>query len=167
MTLEAISVDQNLQIMTNTNHSKTRVANMNHPVMKMCEITCLLFFVNERKLNVCLQKLIQSWVSNITIEGQLLAFRGWCPFRMCIPNKPAKSWIKIIMIYDSGPKYMVDAGPISGANGNITRDNWYSFVNHQKKLARNPSANAFHKRSSCWQCQILFRQTKSTALVCS
>ena len=29
---------------------------------------------------------------NLTVDEQLLAFRGRCPFKIYIPNKPAKSW---------------------------------------------------------------------------
>ena len=52
--------------------------------------------------------------SFITIDEQLLAFRGRSPFRMFIPNKPPKYGIKIIMACDSGTKYMVDASPYLG-----------------------------------------------------
>ena len=52
--------------------------------------------------------------SFITIDKQLLAFRGRCPFRMFIPNKPATYGIKIVMACDSGTKYMVDASPYLG-----------------------------------------------------
>jgi len=52
--------------------------------------------------------------SYITIDEQLLAFRGRCPFRMYIPTKPAKYGIKIVMVCDAGTKYMVDASPYIG-----------------------------------------------------
>ncbi|XP_072388744.1 uncharacterized protein [Diabrotica undecimpunctata] len=47
--------------------------------------------------------------SYLTIDEQLLAFRGRCPFRMYIPNKPAKYGLKIVMLCDVGTKYMFDA----------------------------------------------------------
>lgn len=47
----------------------------------------------------------------VTIDEQLLGFRGRCPFRMYIPNKPNKYGLKIVMTCDSGTRYMVDAMP--------------------------------------------------------
>ncbi|GBP02746.1 PiggyBac transposable element-derived protein 4 [Eumeta japonica] len=47
----------------------------------------------------------------LTVDEQLLAFRGKCSFKMYIPNKPAKYGIKKVMLCDSGTKYMVDAIP--------------------------------------------------------
>lgn len=38
---------------------------------------------------------------NITVDEQLLGFRGRCPFRMCIPNKPAKYGIKLVLANDA------------------------------------------------------------------
>ncbi|CAG4952254.1 unnamed protein product [Colias eurytheme] len=49
--------------------------------------------------------------SHVTVDEQLLGFRGRCPFRMYIPNKPSKYGIKIPMICDSSTKYMFDAIP--------------------------------------------------------
>ncbi|GBP57547.1 hypothetical protein EVAR_40075_1 [Eumeta japonica] len=46
--------------------------------------------------------------TNVTIDEQLLAFRGRCKFRMYIPKKPAKYGVKLEMICDSGTKYMID-----------------------------------------------------------
>lgn len=40
----------------------------------------------------------------VTIDEQLLGFRGRCPFRMYIPNKPNKYGIKIVMTCDSATK---------------------------------------------------------------
>ncbi|CAG4990278.1 unnamed protein product [Colias eurytheme] len=47
----------------------------------------------------------------VTIDEQLLGFRGRCPFRMYIPNKPNKYGIKIVMTCDSATRYMIDAMP--------------------------------------------------------
>lgn len=100
--------------------------------------------------------------SYVTIDEQLLAFRGRCPFRMYIPNKPAKYGIKIVMVCDAGTKYMIDASPYvgkktittnmplaehyvksltsstSGANRNITMDNWFSSVKLADDLLEEP-----------------------------
>lgn len=50
----------------------------------------------------------------LTIDEQLLAFRGRCGFRMYLPNKPAKYGLKIVMVCDSSTKYMIDASPYLG-----------------------------------------------------
>lgn len=56
--------------------------------------------------------------TNVTIDEQLLGFRGRCKFRMYIPNKPAKYGIKIVMMCDSGTYYMIDAMPYMGKGTN-------------------------------------------------
>ncbi|XP_053945946.1 piggyBac transposable element-derived protein 4-like [Anastrepha ludens] len=56
----------------------------------------------------------------LTVDEQLLAFRGKCSFKMYIPNKPAKYGIKMVMLCDSGTKYMVDAIPYLGKHSNNT-----------------------------------------------
>lgn len=90
--------------------------------------------------------------SYITIDEQLLAFRGRCKFRMYIPNKPAKYGIKIVMICDTSSKFMINAMPylgkgttprnipqaqffvkeltqcVYGSNRNVTTDNWFTSV---------------------------------------
>ncbi|XP_066942634.1 piggyBac transposable element-derived protein 4-like [Macrobrachium rosenbergii] len=38
---------------------------------------------------------------HLTVDEQLLAFRGRCSFRMFIPNKPAKYGIKLVMACDA------------------------------------------------------------------
>lgn len=48
---------------------------------------------------------------NLTIDDQLLPFRGKCPFRMYIPTKPAKCGIKIFMVNDVKSKYMLKGIP--------------------------------------------------------
>lgn len=89
-----------------------------------------------------------------TVDEQLVAFRGKCPFRQYIPSKPAKYGVKILTLCDSttwytlsmevyvgtqpdGP-YLVSnsakdvvmrlAKPIAGTNRNITADNWFCSV---------------------------------------
>lgn len=91
---------------------------------------------------------------NLTVDEQLLGFRGKCPFRMYIPNKPAKYGIKLVLICDASTKYMlggipylgkqgtrprdgVNLGhyltreltrPYHGSNRNVTTDNWFTSV---------------------------------------
>lgn len=98
----------------------------------------------------------------VTIDEQLLGFRGRCPFRMYIPNKPNKYGIKIVMTCDSATRYMVDAMPylgkctqtnglplgefyvkeltktVHGSNRNVTCDNWFTSVPLAKILLRQP-----------------------------
>lgn len=90
--------------------------------------------------------------SYVTIDEQLLAFRGRCPFRMYIPSKPNKYGIKIIMLCDVKTKYLIDGMPylgkqtntsglplgtyyattltktIHGTYRNVTMDNWFTSV---------------------------------------
>ncbi|CAK1583583.1 unnamed protein product [Parnassius mnemosyne] len=100
--------------------------------------------------------------TNVTIDEQLLAFRGRCKFRMYIPNKTAKYGVKLEMMCDSGTRYMLDCMPylgkgtytgglplgeyfvqeltrsIHGTNRNVTMDNWFTSVPLAKQLLRQP-----------------------------
>ncbi|XP_050063261.1 piggyBac transposable element-derived protein 4-like [Aphis gossypii] len=90
----------------------------------------------------------------LTIDEQLLAFRGKCPFRQYIPSKPAKYGIKTFALVDpktvytlnletylgtqpDGPYKISNASrdvvlrlvePIVGTNRNITGDNWFTSI---------------------------------------
>ncbi|XP_050512449.1 piggyBac transposable element-derived protein 4-like [Diabrotica virgifera virgifera] len=44
---------------------------------------------------------------NVTIDEQLVAFRGRCPFKQYIPSKPAKYGIKIWVLCDSNTSYAI------------------------------------------------------------
>ena len=94
----------------------------------------------------------------VTIDEQLLSFRGRCPFKVYIPNKPDKYGIKIVMLCDSKTFYMCSAIPyvgkerrdvsealpthyvlrlcknLYGSNRNVTMDNWFSSSDLAKKL---------------------------------
>lgn len=94
----------------------------------------------------------------VTIDEQLIAFRGRCVFRMYMPNKPNKYGIKIIMLCDAGTYYMKDAiayvgktsvpdgigvaqffveklcTTIEGSNRNVTVDQWFTSVQLFEKL---------------------------------
>jgi hypothetical protein len=43
---------------------------------------------------------------NITVDEQLMPFRGRCPFRQYIPSKPAKYRIKIWAVCDAASSYV-------------------------------------------------------------
>lgn len=100
--------------------------------------------------------------SEVTIDEQLLGFRGRCPFRIYIPNKPAKYGIKFPMMCDATSKYMINADPylgrstntgglplgefyvkklsqtIHGSNRNITCDSWFTSIPLTKSLLPQP-----------------------------
>ncbi|CAB3232682.1 unnamed protein product [Arctia plantaginis] len=120
------------------------------PVRNIWEI-----FINQCRLNYVPG-------SNLTVDEQLLGFRGRCPFRMYIPNKPDKYGIKFPMMCDASTKYMIDAIPylgkstktnglplgefyvkeltktVHGTNRNVTCDNWFTSVPLAKNLLQTP-----------------------------
>lgn len=100
----------------------------------------------------------------LTIDEMLVPFRGRCPFRMYIPNKPAKYGIKVQILADAKTHYMCKAEVYLGkttvkqpknnfphptqvvnrlvshlplqSNRNITADNWYSSIETVKELQK-------------------------------
>ena len=103
----------------------------------------------------------------MTVDEQLLAFRGHCPFQMYMPNKPAKYGIKIVMACDAENAYMFNAvtylgkekkqdnkakqgnvakkltmtllDPYLDAGRNVTVDNWFTTL---------PLANELYQRKT-------------------
>nr|CAI5869771.1 unnamed protein product [Callosobruchus analis] len=67
-------------------------------------------------INICKTAYVPS--TYMTIDEQLLGFRGKCPFRMYIPNRPEKYSIKIVMVCDTASKYMLNAAPYLGKKTN-------------------------------------------------
>lgn len=55
---------------------------------------------------------------HLTIDEQLLGFRGNCPFKMYIPSKPNKYGLKLVMLCDNKSKYMLNAVPYLGKDAN-------------------------------------------------
>lgn len=98
----------------------------------------------------------------ITVDETLLSFRGRCPFKMFIPNKPDKYGLKIISICDARTFYFLGGIPyigketskkksdlslptqyvlrltqsMNGTNRNITTDNWFSSYELAEKLKK-------------------------------
>jgi len=95
---------------------------------------------------------------NITLDEQLLSFRGRCGFKVYIPAKPDKYGLKIVSVNDAETHYMFDALPYTGivpklpeesvpsyyvrklctsiynTNRTITMDNWFTSVPIMKKM---------------------------------
>lgn len=95
-----------------------------------------------------------------TLDEQLVAFRGKCPFRMYIPKKPARYGIKVYALVCAKSMYTMNlevyAGsqpngpykisnssedvtlrmvePISQTNRNVTTDNWFTSIPLSEKL---------------------------------
>lgn len=89
---------------------------------------------------------------NLTIDEELVAFRGRCKFRQYLPNKPAKYGIKIFALVDAKTFYSLNleiyageqpegpykvsnkphdvvdrlVAPVSQSGRNITMDNWFT-----------------------------------------
>nr|ABZ85926.1 transposase [Macdunnoughia crassisigna] len=122
-------------------------------------------FTPVRKIwDLFIHQCIQNYTpgAHLTIDEQLLGFRGRCPFRMYIPNKPSKYGIKILMMCDSGTKYMINgmpylgrgtqtngvplgeyyvkelSKPVHGSCRNITCDNWFTSIPLAKNLLQEP-----------------------------
>lgn len=60
--------------------------------------------------------------TDITVDEQLVPFRGRCPFRQYIPSKPAKYGIKVWWCCDSATSYPMNAEVYLGRQPNDARD---------------------------------------------
>lgn len=96
----------------------------------------------------------------LTVDEQLLAFRGRCSFKQFIPSKPAKYGIKTFALVDAktsytfnletyvgtqpaGPYFVSNTSeaivlrmvkPVENTKRNITGDNWFSSYSLATKL---------------------------------
>ncbi|VEN40135.1 unnamed protein product [Callosobruchus maculatus] len=96
----------------------------------------------------------------LTVDEQLLAFRGRCSFKQYIPSKPARYGIKVFALVDAKTAYTFNlepyvgtqpdgpykfsnspdeivlrlVHPVEGTNRNITGDNWFTSIPLVKKL---------------------------------
>lgn len=99
----------------------------------------------------------------LTVDEQLLAFRGNCPFRQYMPRKPSKYGIKTFALVDAKMAYTMNletylgnqpegpfrqsnsasdvvmrlVEPIKGSHRNITTDNWFTSYPLAKNLLSN------------------------------
>lgn len=85
-----------------------------------------------------------------TIAEQLLAFSGRCPFRMYIPNKPARNKVydqsNTFLGSNAQTKYMPLPScfveklmrNMQGTNRYITMDNWFTLILLAEKLRMSP-----------------------------
>lgn len=106
------------------------------------------------------QKLLPKFYNcheNVTVDEQLVAFRGRCPFRQFMPSKPAKYGLKFWLLVDSKSGYVWKIQPYLGKvpnsapeknqgerivldltiglkGQNITGDNFFSSFDLVKKL---------------------------------
>lgn len=83
----------------------------------------------------------------MTIDEQVLAFRGSCLFRIYSPNKPAKYGIQIDLVCDVRSKYIIDVSPYFGGNASATvkepLDSYYCKL-LIKTIYRNLTADIWH-----------------------
>ncbi|KAE8289464.1 hypothetical protein D5F01_LYC11165 [Larimichthys crocea] len=79
----------------------------------------------------------------VTIDEQLVPFRGRCKFRQYMPSKPAKYGIKIFWMCDARVPYAIDGTVYTGRQPgeevqrecrNITMDNFFTSVPLAEKL---------------------------------
>ncbi|XP_069704477.1 piggyBac transposable element-derived protein 4-like [Periplaneta americana] len=99
----------------------------------------------------------------VTIDEQLVAFRGRCPMKVCMPTKPTKYGIKIFAMVDvktyythnleiyagiqpDGPFHQSNSAhavvkrlvhPIKGTGRNVTTDNWFTSIPLSLDLLEN------------------------------
>lgn len=71
--------------------------------------------------------------SECTIDEQLLSFRGKCAFKVCMPNKPVKCGIKVVMLNDAITHYMYNAIPHVGTVKTLPEESVPTF--YVRKLA--------------------------------
>jgi hypothetical protein len=61
--------------------------------------------------------------SDVTVDEQLVTFRGRCPFKMYIPSKPGRYGVKIWILADTETKYCYNAEIYIGKVGNVREVN--------------------------------------------
>lgn len=69
----------------------------------------------------------------VTIDEQLMSFRGRCPFKIYMPMKPDKYGLKIVMMCDSNTSYMCNALPYLGKESETENKNKGKSKSSQSK----------------------------------
>lgn len=126
----------------------------------------------EKDLLCPVREIFERFVSNcrqhycvgeyVTLDEMLWAFRGKCPFRIYMPNKPAKYGIKVYALVDARMNYTTNleiysgkqpsnefllsnkpddvverlCKPLSKSKRNITMDNWFTSYPIAMKMLR-------------------------------
>lgn len=85
---------------------------------------------------------------NITVDEQLLTFRGRCPFKQYIPSKPGRYGIKIWAACDSKTSYVYNCQVYSGKTGDQRERNQgkrvvLEMVEGLEKSGRNVTTDNF------------------------
>lgn len=176
-----ISRSSTAQIFEHVNHTGIEAIYLTMSEQRFKLLTRVLRFddIEDRPVRAAIDKLapireiLQLFLSNfqhyfvpsaeMTLDEQLIAFRGRCAFRQYIPSKPAKYGIKIFALVDVHYPYTFNleiyAGqqpegpfrfsnerhdvvmrmvqPVLGKNMNITMDNWFSSLRVAKQLFEN------------------------------
>lgn len=124
----------------------------------------------------------------VTIDEMLEGFRGRCPFRQYISNKPEKYGVKVFSLADArtfytynmevyagkqpeGPYKVDNSGksiverlvqPISGSGRNVTTDNWYTSIPLSETLLKyHKLTNVGTVRKNKRELPPIFVQTKN------
>ena len=74
----------------------------------------------------------------VTINEQLIPFRGRCGFRQYMPKKPDKYGMKLFFIYDCTSGYTCNGLSYTGREGDTRR---VGLVEHVVKTLCNPVHN--------------------------
>lgn len=131
--------------------------------------------------------------AEMTLDEQLLAFRGRCPFRQYIPSKPAKYGVKVFALVDvhypytfnleiyagqqpEGPFHLSNercdvvmrvVRPVLGRHINITMDNWFSSLQVAKLMFENGTTMVGTVRKDKREVPRLFREARGNPIYSS
>lgn len=122
----------------------------------------------------------------LTIDEQLVAFRGRCSFIMYMPKKPSKFGIKIIMLVDVKFPYVYNfeiyvgaqpEGPFPNSNKvldvtlrvldpvcnrgcNITMDNWFTSIPLAQELLKQKTTVVGTLKSNKPEIPLIFKESR-------
>lgn len=139
----------------------------------------------ERFVSKCQSSVTPS--AYLTIDEQLVAFRGRCPFKQYIPSKPSKYGLKVYALVDvktmytyklemyagvqpDGPYFLSNkpadvvmrlVEDLKGTGRNITMDNWFSSIPLAFELLRNKLTMIGTIRKNKKEIPLEFTNTRS------